>query len=116
MNLNFLKKNSPEVQVAVSENKTNLPRKPYSENGPRPKLLWKILVTTFLILGVCLVSFIIFSYQFLTRDRVGVVENSSSSNPKINASKIEKINTFFYERQKAIESAYQKTIVDPGVN
>jgi hypothetical protein len=117
MNLNFFKKNNNQnVQVVNTKNSHNLPDKPYSETGPRPTFLWKILLWTYLSLGFSLFVFIIFSYQFLTRERAGVVENNPNSNPKINASKIEKINSFFDERAKLIESAYKKTVIDPGLN
>ena len=116
MNLKFFRKKNNESGLLVNNKNVNLPTKPYSETGPRPIFLWKILTITFLILGICLIFFIIFSYQFLTQDRLGAVDNNSSSTPKINANKIEKINTFFNERLKTIESSYQKTIVDPGLN
>ncbi len=116
MNLNFFKKNNSDTEFSINTKKVNLPTKPYSETGPRPAFLWKILLITFLTLGLVLFVFIIFSYQFLTRDRIGVVENNPSSNPKLNINKIEKINIFFNERSSTIESAYQKNVIDPGVN
>ncbi len=116
MNFNFFKRHNSDTEFSINTKRVNLPMKPRSETGPRPLFLWKTLLIILLTLGLGLFIFIIFSYQFLTRDRVGVVENNASSNPKLNATKIEKINTFFDERSNMIESAYQKNIVDPGVN
>lgn len=116
MNINFFKKNTNQDGGASYAKQKELPTKPGSETGPRPIFLWKLLLVACLFLGLLVFIFIIFSYRFLTQDRVGVVENSPSSNPKINVGKIEKINSFFEERSKAIQSAYQKNIFDPGLN
>ena len=111
MNSDFFKKIKTMFQSAPK-----LPSKPFAETGFRPMLLWKILLVVYLFLIIFFTLFTIFSYNFLTKNREGFIDPSLAITPKINASKIEKVNTFFANRAGLVEAVYKKTIIDPGTN
>lgn len=108
MNINFFKKINNTVNT---QQKTF--SKPTSETSLSSELLWLILLASCLAMGIFVTLFTIYSYRFLTEDRVGVADTTTTSMPKINADKIKKIDTFFEQREKLTESVYQKIIIEP---
>lgn len=107
MNLDFLNKNKKTQ---------NTYKKPSSEVIVRPSFLWSFLLIIGLILGVVVFVVIILSYNYLTKEREGIVNENQSTIPRINNSKLQKVESFFEKRQQKTIDINSKKIIDPAVN
>lgn len=111
MNLDFLKKIKNPLKMPH-----NTIVKPFAETAPKPLFLWNLLLIVYIFFIILFIIIVILLYNFLTRDRVGVADANLITTPKINVSKIEKVNNFFKDRENRIFSAYSKVIIDPMSN
>ena len=105
--MNFLNKKKDVASVY---------QKPSSENITKPSVLWNVLLVVGLILGLSVFGIIFFSYNFLTKEREGVVNENQSSIPRINNAKLQKVESFFDQRSQKIINVNSKKIVDPSIN
>lgn len=98
------------------QDSANAYQKPSSENITRPYTLWNVLILTGAVLGISVFGIIFFSYNFLTKDREGVVNENQSAIPRINNTKLQKVESFFDQRGQKIININSKNIVDPSRN
>lgn len=108
MNLEFLKKIKNPLKMPH-----NTIVKPFAETAPKPLFLWNLLLIVYVFFIILFIILVVLSYNFLTGERVGVADANLATTPKVNVQKIEKVNTFFDDRENRIFSAYSKVIIDP---
>lgn len=105
MNLNFLKKLNKVEHVF---------QKPINEEGLNPNYVWRILLIIYFFIGVLILVLVFLSYNFLTKDREGVLDQNLNSTPQLNTQKIQNIEKFFDKREELRSAVYTKTIIDPS--
>lgn len=107
MNLNFLKRLNKVDQTF---------QKPTSEEGLKPANIWSILLISYFTIGLVAIVLVLLSYNFLTKDREGVVDQGLLLTPQLNNQRIVEIQNFFEQKDSFRSAVYTKTIIDPSKN